>query len=951
MSVFKAPTQTLVDTAMRRITKTQLRRAFFEGIENPLWVQPLAEAGAFSSPPEPVSTGDGYIREAYWPEATYLSKVAIQAPQQVVDVLLSLGSSTNSWVRRVTFEIGAKIPADYAVQLQPLIKSWLPSGFGWRIDPGDLISYAVNLLQGGHREAGKWFANLIFKPSNAESRRKPDSALEDYWYAQGLPKVAEALGFDGLKLVLSWLVSYERQKGHLTDKSDITYFSRESIRQSNDSVYEVEDALIDAVRDLAIDAMLRDAVAAKEVLLKSKMLLARKIALFSLSQALQRMDEGDQRLNEHLVVANDLLSDEASSDDSCRIDYAELARAVSRTTGEPIAVLVQFLEPGPRFESNNLRDWLRDDTSDEAEVDEQERDYILRWKHRWLSAIGSEALPTQLRTELAELDSRYGVNEDPLAPTRRITGWTGPNSPLSQDEMAAMKPTELVAHLESWHDAGKRWGPEPSHEGQGRELAGLITTNPKSLVGVENLIGQLRPTYLRAILHGWQAALKADLDLDWAQVADLTGAVLAHGDESAFPAEGDNFRDDMDFRSAKHAAVGLLEDLVQKRTSPFIPDEARSQFAEMLISLAADETAWNEYIDYDGDSSMDAFTTSVNWQWPIRLRGLIHLMSHGKDTPWYEAARSALEAELERNDRRGASRAVVGEGLGRLVDVDPEWLTPKVPELFGSDDELSVAQQISLTTAMAVHRYHPMLYDLLSAAMIAAIDSKTPIVAGWDTHTDPLQRIGEWAINAIILGHKTTADPVARMFFSAVPAKVRGEAIGHIAWSFMHAEIVDAEIRDRLADLWDQRVMHVRDHPEDKDELKGFYWFVKSKKFRAEWWLPRLKEAAELAPGLSSERYTIGKEIASSADVDPRGALDILKLLLEGRDEVGMTSYDLTRNAVPMVIARAIASSDETLKQDAVAYMNQLGEKGNLSLQAEVNKVLDGTITQSDVDG
>lgn len=951
MSAFKAPTQTQVDEAMRRITKTQLRRAFFEGIENPLWVEPLAKAGAFKNPPEPVNTGDGYSREAYWPEATYLSKVAIQAPQQVVDVLLTLSASTSSWVRRVVFEIGAKIPADYAVKLLPLIKSWQSSGFGWRLDPNDLIAYAVNLLQGGHLEEGKWFADLIFGPSTGENPRKPDIALEEYWHAQGLPKIAGALGFDGLDLVLYWLMSYEREKGHLTDKSDITYFSRSSIRQSDDAVYEVEEALIDAVRDLAIDAMLNDAAAAKELLLKSKMLLARKIALFSLSQALRRLDEGDQRIREYLVVANDLLSDDASSDESCRIDYAELARAVSRTTGKPLALLVTFLEPGPRVDSAHLRDIVRGDATNESEIDEQVHEYTQHWKHRWLSAVGSEALPAQLKIELTELNSRFGVIADPLAPTKRITGWSGPNSPLSQDEMAAMTPNELVAHLESWHYAGTGHGPDPSHEGQGRELAGLITTNPRSLVGVDNLIGRLRPIYLRFILQGWGAALKADLELDWAQVADLCRAVLAHADESAFPAEGDDFHDDLNFRPAKHAAVGLLQDLAQKRSSPVIPERAKLQFAEMLIALAADETAWNEYINYDEDKWMDALTTSLNWQWPIRLRGLIHLMSQGKDTQWYEAARSALEAELGRNDRRGASRAVVGQGLGYLVDVDLEWITVKVPELFGSDQELTDLQQISLTTAVAVHGYHPKLYALLSSAMLSAIGSETPLTVGWDTHSDPRQRIGEWAISAIIRGHKTMDDPVVRIFFSSAPANVRGEAIGRIAWTFMHAQTVDDEIRDRLAELWDQRVAHVRDHPEDRDELSNFHWFVKSKKFKAGWWLPRLKEAAELHPGLRNERYMIGKELASSADVDPRRALDILKLLLEGRDEPGMASHDLTRNAVPMVIARAIASGDETLRKDAITYMNQLGEKGNLKLEAEVNKVLEDTITQSDVDG
>ncbi len=353
---------------------------------------------------------------------------------------------------------------------------------------------------------------------------------------------------------------------------------------------------------------------------------------------------------------------------------------VARATGGPLDELTQFIEPGPRVDSDRLREWLRGDASDEDELEIRIQDYINHWKHRWLSAIGIDALPQPLRDELAELDERFGVIEEPLLPSTRVTSWVGPTSPLKQDDMGAMTPAELVAHLESWHDAGKGWGPEPSHEGQGRELSALLTTNPKAIAGVADLVNRLRPTYLRAILHGWEAALKADLQLDWTQAADLIGKVLAHSDKSAFPAEGGRFDDDADLRSSKQAAVGLLEELVKKRTAIAVPNAAMTQFAELLITSAADEFAWAEYSSYEGDSGMDPLTTSLNWQWPVRLRGLIHLLSWGSGSTWYDAARSAVETELARVDTRGASGAVIGESVGRLFDTAPEWLIPRVPE-------------------------------------------------------------------------------------------------------------------------------------------------------------------------------------------------------------------------------------------------------------------------------
>jgi hypothetical protein len=233
--------------------------------------------------------------------------------------------------------------------------------------------------------------------------------------------------------------------------------------------------------------------------------------------------------------------------------------------------------------------------------------------------------------------------------------------------------------------------------------------------------------------------------------------------------------------------------------------------------------------------------------------------------------------------------------------------------------------------------------------MVAAIQSTEPLVAGWQGQSDPLQRIGEWVVSAIIFGHKTLEDPVAEAFFAAAEPKVRGAAMGRTAWSFMHAQSVDDRIRDRFADLWDLRVEHVRAHPEDKQELNEFHWFVRSDKFEASWWLPRLKEAAALDPELAGERFMIGKQIANAADVDPRGALEAIKVLLTNPGEAGIPAWDLTRNAVPMVIARAISSADEQLVQDAVRFMNELGENGNTGLEKEVQEVLNGQITQDDV--
>jgi hypothetical protein len=941
MATYQEPVEEQVQEALRRIPTLQLRRAFFEGLQNPLWVAPLAKQRAFRDPPEPEVMPDGTVRDHYWPEIHYLARVAPEVPKAVVDVLLRLRNSNNPWVRRSVFAIGSTIPADQAARLKRLVEAWISTGVGWRTDPRDMVGFAVNLLQGGQRQAGMWFANHLFKqPKKSQNAKQRGLPLEDFWYEQELPRMVEALGRDALEVVLSWLVANERASGHLRKGGDITFATREVIRQRDELGEGGEQTLVDAVRDLAVDETRRDAERVTSVLLDANMILARRIAFFALAEAL-RLAAEDEARNPMLMVAAQLLYDQPSLDDSCMIEYGELARAVSRHSLDVRERLDEVLRSGLRID-DQLTAWLANNEDDRS-VDERIEEYEEQRWHRWLSAVGMDALSEPLRTKLAELDGRFGIIESPLAPKKIVAMWSGPNSPVSQGEMSVMSPAELVAHLESWHDLGDGWGPEPTHEGQARQISSLLTANPTAVSGVEDLAGRLRPTYLRAILQGWEAASKAEVDLDWPQVIQVLGSVLAHADESDFPVEGGRFEDDVDFRPAKKAAVGLLEELVKKRTDGRVPGDLLPTLIDLLIVQADDEVAWAEYIGGVEASGMDPLTLSLNWQWPVRIRGMIHLITYGPDAAWCELARSSLERDLLRDDVRGASRAALGEGLGRLISTAALWVEPRIPAWFGDENGISPCQQVALTTAMAVHNYHPKLYELLTPAMIAAAMSGAPIAAGWEHgRSEPLQRIGEWMINAIVLGHTSLgSDRLAAVFYGSAPAKIRGAAIGHLAWAFMHAERVEDDILDRLGELWDMRVEHVRSAPDDKDELNGFYWFVKSGKYAPEWWLPRLREALEIAPYLGREQYMIGEEVAASAAVDARVAFDVLKLLVGDREDVSISGFDLTRHAVPAVIARAIASDDIELRQAAQQYMNELGERGDIGLEAEVTQLIE----------
>lgn len=476
----------------------------------------------------------------------------------------------------------------------------------------------------------------------------------------------------------------------------------------------------------------------------------------------------------------------------------------------------------------------------------------------------------------------------------------------------------------------------PSHEGQARELSALVSSNPRAFDGQSSLAERLRPTYLRAILRAWEDALKAKLDLPWGDVVNLGRAVLEHADDSEFEPEGERFDDDPDYVNAKDAALSLFEEIAKNSEEHPRPREVIDRIASVILELTHDTTLRDEYLG-SAESSFDPLTLSINRRWPALIRALINLTSWDSYGGRESDVLSAVDGQLALDDPYGAAAAVVGDSLAKLYVWDRAWLDEHARSLFGDDGSLSDAQQIAVSTALATQQIHFEFLEILRPSLMSAISLGAAIKVGWGGLRSTEQLIGEWIIVVYTRGQIEIDDPLMLKFFEGPSVEVRGAALGHVAWNFMHADSVPADIRDRLGTMWDSRVMHVRDAPDDVGELADFYWFVRSGKFEVEWWLPRLLEAVQLHGALKTHGM-IGEHLANAARSHPRAVFDILAALLRGHQEdFPGENYDLVENAVPSALAAALDSGDVSLVADARTFMNELGEAGHTNLENRVN--------------
>ena len=102
------------------------RNYFFGHLTNPAWVEPLADAGFFSNPPDRQLNPDQSWRAIPWPEGEYLVEAATHAADAVATVLKAVPlSNDNPSVWNIVARAARRLPPNLAVQMVPALTNAL----------------------------------------------------------------------------------------------------------------------------------------------------------------------------------------------------------------------------------------------------------------------------------------------------------------------------------------------------------------------------------------------------------------------------------------------------------------------------------------------------------------------------------------------------------------------------------------------------------------------------------------------------------------------------------------------------------------------------------------------------------------------------------------------------------------------------------------------------------
>ena len=94
---------------------------FFDQAADPSWIPLLRERGYFSNPPDLEQIDGGQVNAPYWWPIHYLSRVATDAPDEVVAIILELPRVDNLRVKFRILDIAQQLPGGQSVKLKPKV--------------------------------------------------------------------------------------------------------------------------------------------------------------------------------------------------------------------------------------------------------------------------------------------------------------------------------------------------------------------------------------------------------------------------------------------------------------------------------------------------------------------------------------------------------------------------------------------------------------------------------------------------------------------------------------------------------------------------------------------------------------------------------------------------------------------------------------------------------------
>jgi hypothetical protein len=930
---------------------------FFNRLSTPAWLQPLFDEKLFDHPPEPEHDEEkGGMRLWAWPQSRYLARMAKFAPTEVLNIILAIPETKNSWVHQDFAEAALVMPADLAAQLVPKMKGWVEGGFGLLL-PSKLGQVMEHLAVGNQVKAAlevmRSLLSLIpdaklVTPANEIkedeikelfSRREPRPRFDAWEYGEivrkNVPPVVEKAGEQALSVLCDLLedaVRLSMTPGEKPTANDISHAWRPAIEDhAQNSDYDIKTRLVDAVRDAAEHIARADP---SRILALIRSFRKRRLRVFRrlAHHLLRTFPEAEPNLVVKTLLCRGLLFKA-----SLWHEYALLLReSFQRLSPAEQAKILGWIERGP--DEEKYRTWHQKFFGQSAS-EEQVAVHTKAWK-RDLLALISDDLPNQWKQRFSELTKELGPSEHPEFSSYTSGGAWGYGSPKDVTDLASLTIEETVDFLRTWEPPTDWMAPSP--EGLGRKLTALVASDPERFAEAAVLFCGIDATYVRAMIQGLEEASKKNLKFPWPPVVKLCQWVAEQPRE--IPGRVKDQREaDPDWGWTLKAISSLLTLGLQSESHP-IPFELRSEIWDVLQKLVADPEPTTdteaEYVQH----KMNSMEISINTERPKAMHAVMtyafwvkrNLEAESKiaqsETLWFAKmpeVQKVLEDHLDsETDRSVGVRSVYGQWLASLLALDKTWLSQQISRIFPAEAEQEKLLKAAWDAYVISWNPSGALLGLLREQYMSAIQ-RIPQAPPESRHPhDSSERLAEHLFLLYGWGRLDATDPLLTEFFTKAPDRVRGHGFHQVGFGLYNEKgPANAETLERFKALWEQRLAAATNAGEKRiDELWTFGWWFASDKLDDDWALAYLAKVLRLT-GKVEVDHLVAQRLARIAANKPRQAVECLSLMVDGAKE----AYEIVgwEKDAQTVLSAALKSDDSQAKADAKALVNRLDARGH----------------------
>ena len=932
---FAAPTDDAIGQALSLIANPGLRFVFFSELRNPEWLFVLKDRGVFTIE---ANTDMPAAQWPAWPEAAYLKMASHVYPELVASVVTEASRVPSPVVREAAIDIALTLPMESATGIVHLAIEWAEQGFGsdsyfWIAEEVTrLISRLLRSSSSSDNSLGKRLFQKCFEPTRSYDAFSDIKALMPrYFYSEKMCELEDVFDLLPISARRGMLNRFSKQLLYRGADETLSSFgiasvSREIRRRSYSISGEVVYQLVRLMR-ISLTEDSDNTVSWLQNREDNPLVI--RCVLYACTEMLEEVDEDCCAIDESIAkYIHDILLSDLFLEDEYRPELypaLTIARKWGIVSEEELDKLIQ--------NSYELRQgfyktkWIGIDGFGQEEI-VQATD---RWIYRALSLIGSDVLGDKSR-ELYERLSHGDEHDFCFELFGETETMTGPNSPITKDEMIGLGADSLLNHLESWHPSRDDSFRLVSHEGQGRILAAAIVESPSFFEGHMDRALRLRPTYQRAILEGWEKSLRKGGEIPLNDAMAILKAASMKDESEILTTEGDDFDDDPSYMNLRRSAARFAGELLGSSFVSFFGNQS-DQLLDALLGLVSSSEPDIKYErEYGGDNT-DPCTMAMNAIRPIALLDLAKWARKNAGQARVTEALGVLEKHLPDCSTFMSEAAAIGEALPYLYEATPSWVEGHYDKLFGPG-EGNPCQQIVLTTVLAMYRPSAAIYRLLSPAMIAALDyGADRLELGFRVlKKDGLSLIGHWAYYGYASGFVSSEDPVLRKWWTVADGSHLGRALGELCGSLGSSNAgVPQGVVDRVGELWD--LHNERFAGSDKTgSLRGAVRLAKSGCYEVSWWGPRLLRELKVNTR-EVPVVTLRDELRALSSYDPELAVEVLWRIAE-KDAHPIGSF--YRDIGIELLQADVRNNGGTLSEAGLRCMDTLGSLGCLDLDERV---------------